>query len=107
MEAVMTFHIGQKVRYVGSGYWWSDQYGELPPDAHCPAGGKDYTIVDMERSSDDEVFLALFEIEGDRTWQGRWFRPLDERATDISVFQQALIPSPRRDLAPSLLEVVP
>jgi hypothetical protein len=85
------FRIGQKVVCVdalsGKGTWRAD----------IPIEGKIYTI---EAFDDDEEYglgLILFEIKNADIWNYSFgahrFRPVVERATDISIFTEMLIPA--------------
>lgn len=92
----MSFHVGQKVVCIKNG-WDSLTYNEVGP-----AFRSVYTIRTID-AEDGDAMLRFEEIvnevhnyrEGQHECQfwARWFRPVIERKTDISIFTAMLKPS--------------
>lgn len=97
----MQFHVGQKVVCIVHGPWRCVE--GLAPSGPMPSRGGIYVISGLYPTADGgSLYLQLtgFERRPDgraQDFNGRDFRPVIERETDISVFTQLLTPtSPRK-----------
>lgn len=67
----------------------------LPPFGFAVLGSV-YTVVEVNDYKYDHprgTFLVLLELGDDDEWEAEHFRPV--KNTDISIFHQMLVPSPR------------
>lgn len=98
----MTFHVGQKVVCIAKGRWEKTRTDF--PGIIVPERGKIYTIREVYRDVFSgvtgirlkEIVNADFLIWKGATyyiemgWHSHEFRPLEEKKTDISIFQKIL-----------------
>ena len=93
------FHVGQKVICV------NQRWATI--DKRRPEKGCIYTIREIYTNGKD-VGFRFFEITNpprqhadgfaESAWHSRFFRPVIERKTDISIFQRMLVPAGKRKL---------
>lgn len=84
------WHSGMKLVCVKRGGWsWS--FGPYIPGTH-PEYGEIVTVANFDLLGDD-VFISLAEYDPFAFYFVDNFRPVQRRATDISIFTQMLVPS--------------
>lgn len=94
----MSFHIGQKIEYVGGSLSLSERLQRWIHPYRNPDKGVIYTVVNVYYCVDDEQVIELLEFPSpaDGYWDAGFyanaFRPVVERNTDISVFKRMLAP---------------
>jgi hypothetical protein len=91
----MMFRIGQKVTQIKA-FKWPTCYGEATPQF-----GSVYTVRAILDAGARKRFLRFYEIKNqaqtyaDGTFEmdfaAEWFRPLVDRPTDITVFEELLV----------------
>ena len=99
----MNFHVGQKIVCVKDSPWRNGYTDEA-----CPTYGNIYTIraIKIFEQFDNGVGLHLCEIVNapreyqigftECFFQASRFRPLAKRKTDISIFQEMLLITPKK-----------
>jgi hypothetical protein len=85
------FHVGQKVVYIGPGRW-EDQDGDPCAGFALPVPGPIYTIFEISQMR-GKLFLTLNEFSPRWAFGAKYFRPVVERKTDISIFTDMLLPN--------------
>ena len=97
----MSFHPGQKIVCINDD--WGVPPAGFPAPPSLPQKGSVYHFAGPDPTND--AFLFVEEINHWRdpefglcgiTFDASHFRPLDERATDISVFNTLLVPAERK-----------
>ncbi len=91
----MTFHVGQKVVYVGRRVSIWHQIKRMIHPYRNPEKGVVYTVSNIYVSGGDQVLELLeFPSPFDGYWDAGFladaFRPVVDRKTDISVFTEIL-----------------
>ena len=87
------FYVGQKVELVE---WKADENKHVDGDPSLV--GTVYTVSQVYHAKDGELMLCLWEIPNDDDpamyagFPARYFRPVVERKTDISIFTRMLEP---------------
>lgn len=88
------YRIGQKVTQIKPFKWRNSRYAEVTPEY-----GVVYTVRTISEK-DGMTFLRFYEIknplhvyadgEMEMNFAARWFRPLIDKPTDISIFKTIL-----------------
>jgi hypothetical protein len=99
------FVVGQKVVCIKKDPWFNIEAGMISDYRTPPKYGDIVTIQEIVPSFDNigqpAIFLVLVEHPAEfpvisRRWHQQWFKPLEEKKTDISIFEKMLIPAPKK-----------
>lgn len=97
----MTFRVGQKVKYVGPDF--GSPWNQITPTPNA-----EYTVRACGFVMGEDAILLNEVINAPRQWaegihelwmNSKFFRPIVERKTDISIFKRMLIPSRQKETA--------
>lgn len=92
----MSFAVGQKIVCINDD--WVLPLGGIPSDALVPQKDQVYVCAGYWGAIREYVFVFLEEDRSRSGYLESHFRPLTERKTDITIFEQLLTPAKPKQL---------